>query len=130
MFIGTFGALNQTKLKRLFAYSSIAHVGYLLIGLATGTLESIESLLVYILIYIPTVIAIFAILLSSPITNHRSQSLDPRFMDHETQPIFYVYKKHQQSILTETARRAKPVAGSNHLSTTNILKYLKASNPL
>ena len=63
MFIGTFGALNQKKIKRLLAYSSIAHVGYLLIGLATGTIESIESLLLYITIYIPMIIATFGLFL-------------------------------------------------------------------
>ena len=54
MFLGTFGAINQNKIKRLFAYSSIAHVGYLLIGLGTGTIAATESLLVYIIIYIIT----------------------------------------------------------------------------
>lgn len=63
MFIGTFGALNQKKIKRLFAYSSIAHVGYLLIGLATGTIEAVESLLIYIIIYILMIINVFGILL-------------------------------------------------------------------
>lgn len=63
MFIGTLGALNQNKIKRLFAYSSIAHVGYLLIGLATGTVEAVESLLIYITIYIVTIINVFGILL-------------------------------------------------------------------
>ncbi len=63
MFVGTFGAINQNKIKRLFAYSSIAHVGYLLIALSTGTIESIESLLVYIIIYILMIINVFGILL-------------------------------------------------------------------
>jgi NADH-quinone oxidoreductase subunit N len=63
MFIGTFGAINQTKIKRLFAYSSIAHVGYLLIGLATGSIEAVESLLIYIVIYILMTINVFGILL-------------------------------------------------------------------
>jgi len=63
MFVGTFGAINQNKIKRLFAYSSIAHVGYLLVGLATGTIEAIESLLVYIIIYILMIINVFGILL-------------------------------------------------------------------
>jgi NADH-quinone oxidoreductase subunit N len=63
MFVGTFGAINQNKIKRLFAYSSIAHVGYMLIGLATGTIEAVESLLVYIIIYILMIINVFGILL-------------------------------------------------------------------
>lgn len=63
MFIGTLGALDQNKIKRLFAYSSIAHVGYLPIGLATGTIEAVESLLIYIIIYILMIINVFGILL-------------------------------------------------------------------
>jgi len=63
MFVGTFGAINQNKIKRLFAFSSIAHVGYLLIGLATGSIEAVESLLIYIIIYILMTINVFGILL-------------------------------------------------------------------
>lgn len=63
MFIGTLGAINQMKIKRLYAYSSIAHVGYLLIGLATGTIESIEAVLIYITLYVVVVMGTFSILL-------------------------------------------------------------------
>jgi NADH-quinone oxidoreductase subunit N len=63
MFIGTFGALNQNKIKRLFAYSSIAHVGFLLIGLGTGTIEAVESIFIYLIIYIITILNVFGILL-------------------------------------------------------------------
>jgi NADH-quinone oxidoreductase subunit N len=63
MFIGTFGAIKQNKIKRLFAYSSIAHVGYMLIGLATGTIESVEAILLYIIIYIVMMINVFGVLL-------------------------------------------------------------------
>ena len=51
MFVGTFGAINQNKIKRLFAYSSIAHVGYLLIALSTGTIESIEFYYIHYYLY-------------------------------------------------------------------------------
>jgi NADH:ubiquinone oxidoreductase subunit 2 (subunit N) len=63
MYVGTLGAINQNKIKRLFAYSSIAHVGYLLIALGTGSIEAVESLLVYIVIYILMIINVFGILL-------------------------------------------------------------------
>lgn len=63
MYIGTFGAINQNKIKRLFAYSSVAHVGYMLIGLSTGTIEAIESLLLYVIIYIVTILNVFGVLL-------------------------------------------------------------------
>jgi len=46
MVVGAFGAMNQKKMKRLLAYSSIGHVGYLLIGLCCGTVEGIQALLI------------------------------------------------------------------------------------
>lgn len=64
MLIGTFGAIAQIRVKRLFAYSSIAHVGYLLIALATGTIEAAESLLLYIIVYMFMVINVFGVLLA------------------------------------------------------------------
>lgn len=64
MLLGTFGAINQNRIKRLFAYSSIAHVGYLLIALSTGTIEAAESLLLYLIIYMLMNISIFGVILS------------------------------------------------------------------
>lgn len=46
MLVGALGAMNQKKMKRLLAYSSIGHVGYLLIGLCCGTVEGIQALLI------------------------------------------------------------------------------------
>ena len=43
MIIGSLGALYQKKIKRLMAYSGIANVGYMLIGLASGTIERSSS---------------------------------------------------------------------------------------
>lgn len=75
MLIGTLGAINQKKIKRLLAYSSIAHVGYLLIGLATGTIEAVESLLVYIVVYVLMIINVFGIILSMSKENYHSFDL-------------------------------------------------------
>jgi proton-translocating NADH-quinone oxidoreductase chain N len=65
MIIGAFGALSQKKIKRLFAYSAIGHVGYMLIGLVTGTVIGIQGILLYITIYIFTMINLFGIILTS-----------------------------------------------------------------
>jgi len=51
MFTGNLLALGQTSVKRLLAYSSIAHLGYLLITLLAGTNEGIEAAIFYILVY-------------------------------------------------------------------------------
>jgi NADH:ubiquinone oxidoreductase subunit 2 (subunit N) len=64
MTLGAIAGLAQNKVKRLLAYSSIGHVGYLLIGLACGTVEGIQSLLIGILIYVFMTINAFAVVLA------------------------------------------------------------------
>nr|YP_009755778.1 NADH dehydrogenase subunit 2 [Gonatozygon brebissonii]QIQ23056.1 NADH dehydrogenase subunit 2 [Gonatozygon brebissonii] len=64
MILGAFAALSQKKVKRLLAYSSIGHVGYLLIGFSCGTIEGIQSLLIALFIYVLMTINVFAIVLA------------------------------------------------------------------
>lgn len=64
MILGSIAALSQTRIKRLLAYSSIGHVGYLLAGFACGTIEGIQALLIYLFVYIFMNITMFAIILS------------------------------------------------------------------
>ena len=64
MILGSFAAIMQTNLKRLMAYSSIAHMGYALVGVASGIKEGISGLLVYMFIYIIMNIGAFIIILS------------------------------------------------------------------
>jgi NADH-quinone oxidoreductase subunit N len=52
MTLGNFAALNQTNLKRMLAYSSIAHAGYLLMGLAAASATGSASVAIYLLIYL------------------------------------------------------------------------------
>jgi NADH-quinone oxidoreductase subunit N len=61
--LGTLGALKQKKLKRLIAYSSIAHLGYLMLGLGGMTIETLQAGLVYMTIYIILVFGLFLSLL-------------------------------------------------------------------
>jgi NADH-quinone oxidoreductase subunit N len=51
MVIGNLAALAQTSYKRLLAYSSIAHAGYLLVGVAAGTPEAVSAVLAYLAVY-------------------------------------------------------------------------------
>ena len=62
--IGSFGGLEQKKIKSLFAYSSITHMGYSLISFSTGTFEGLQVLLCYIFIYMLSGICIWSIFLS------------------------------------------------------------------
>jgi len=62
--VGSIAAINQTKIKRLLAYSAIAHMGWILIGLGVGTLMSIQATLIYIVLYILMSINSFAFVIS------------------------------------------------------------------
>ncbi len=61
--IGTLGALYQTKLKRLLAYSAISHIGFILIGFISFNVWGIFSLFFYVIIYIIISLNIFSLLL-------------------------------------------------------------------
>ena len=65
---GAIGALNQTKVKRLLAYSGIGHMGFILFGIAIGSFESIQAGLIYMIIYVLMSICSFSILLSLNLT--------------------------------------------------------------
>jgi NADH-quinone oxidoreductase subunit N len=52
MTLGNFTALNQTNLKRLLAYSSIAHAGYTLMGVSAASAMGVQSVMIYMAIYL------------------------------------------------------------------------------
>lgn len=64
MVLGAYGALYQTNIKRLLAYSSISHMGYALTGLIPGTIGAVDSVLIYNFIYLISVITLFVCLLN------------------------------------------------------------------
>jgi NADH-quinone oxidoreductase subunit N len=60
--VGAFAGLAQRNLKRLWAYSSIANVGYAIIGLSAGTAEGVQAMLVFMVLYMIDVTGFFACL--------------------------------------------------------------------
>lgn len=64
MFLGATAAIAQKNLKRLLAYSSIGHVGYVLIALVASNDQGIKSASIYMFIYLVMNVSVFAILLS------------------------------------------------------------------
>ena len=64
MALGSFAAIGQHNIKRLMAYSSIGHMGFALVGLAAGTAEGVQGVLVYMAIYITMTLGAFACILS------------------------------------------------------------------
>ncbi|MEW6639876.1 MAG: NADH-quinone oxidoreductase subunit NuoN [Pseudomonadota bacterium] len=64
MALGSFAAIGQKNIKRLMAYSSIGHMGFALVGLASGTPEGAQGVLVYIAIYVAMTLASFAVIIA------------------------------------------------------------------
>jgi NADH-quinone oxidoreductase subunit N len=64
MFLGAVAAIGQRDIKRLMAYSSIAHMGYALIGVAVGTAYGVQATLIYMAIYVTMNVGTFAFILS------------------------------------------------------------------
>jgi NADH-quinone oxidoreductase subunit N len=59
--LGNLAALGQTQLKRMLAYSTIAHAGYMLMGLATMSQDGGAATLYYLAAYLPTNLGAFAV---------------------------------------------------------------------
>ncbi|HWZ07122.1 MAG TPA: NADH-quinone oxidoreductase subunit NuoN [Bradyrhizobium sp.] len=64
MALGSFAAIGQKNIKRLMAYSSIGHMGFALVGLAAGTAEGAQGVLVYIAIYVAMTLGSFSVILT------------------------------------------------------------------
>ncbi|WP_448952569.1 NADH-quinone oxidoreductase subunit NuoN [Labrys neptuniae] len=64
MALGSFAAIGQSNIKRLMAYSSIGHMGFALVGLAAGTSEGVQGVLIYLALYLAMTIGTFAVILS------------------------------------------------------------------
>src|SRR2546423_1284508 len=64
MVLGSFAAIGQRNIKRLMAYSSIGHMGFALVGLAAGTPEGVQGVIVYMAIYLAMTLGTFACILS------------------------------------------------------------------
>ena len=80
MFLGAVAAIGQRDIKRLLAYSSIAHMGYALVGLAAGTVEGVQAMLIYMAIYVTMNLGTFAFILSmerdgKPVTDIQSLNM-------------------------------------------------------
>ena len=80
MFLGAVAAIGQTNIKRLMAFSSIAHMGYALMGLAAGTVLGVQAMLIYMAIYVTMNVGTFAFILmmerdGQPVTDIRALNM-------------------------------------------------------
>ncbi len=76
MLLGAFAAIGQTNIKRLMAYSSIANVGFALVGLAANSAEGTQAVLVYMAIYVVMTLGVFACILSMRRADQAVEEID------------------------------------------------------
>jgi NADH-quinone oxidoreductase subunit N len=87
MFLGAIAAIGQRDIKRLMAYSSIAHMGFALIGLAAGTAIGVQAMLVYMSIYVAMNVGTFAFILSMEKDGRAVTSIDSLNMLSKSAPL-------------------------------------------
>lgn len=76
MLVGTFSALVQTNLKRMLAYSSVTHMGYLLIALLVGGAAGGQALLFYLVVYSFATFGAFGVVTSWALEDDEVQDYD------------------------------------------------------
>jgi NADH-quinone oxidoreductase subunit N len=76
MGLGAFAAIGQKNIKRLMAYSSIANMGYALVGLAAGTQNGVEGVVIFMTIYLAMTLGVFAVILSMQVNGVRVENID------------------------------------------------------
>jgi len=88
MLLGSFAAIGQSNIKRLLAYSGIGHIGFALVGLAAGTEQGVNSVLVYIAIYLIMTLGVFACVLALSRNNVPVEQIDDLAGLAKQQPLF------------------------------------------
>jgi NADH-quinone oxidoreductase subunit N len=87
MLLGAFAAIGQTNIKRLMAYSSIAHMGFALVGLAANSLEGVRGVVIYMLIYMVMTLGTFAFILAMRRKEGNVEQIDDLAGLSNTNPI-------------------------------------------
>lgn len=78
IFIGAIGGVSETNIKKIFAYSSINHIGFILLSLSTGTIVGLQIAFFYFFIYIIMSFIFFIIFLSN------KKLIENRFVEYIT----------------------------------------------
>lgn len=87
MFLGAIAAIGQRDIKRLMAYSSIAHMGFALMGLAAGTAFGVQAMLIYMAIYVTMNIGTFAFVMSLERDGVSVSDIDSLNMFSKSEPL-------------------------------------------
>jgi NADH-quinone oxidoreductase subunit N len=79
--VGSFGGIEQRKLKSLLVYSSISHMGYALIAFSAGTFESIQMLFCYLVVYSFSGLCVWSIFVLTRLKNNHLQKQNKDLTD-------------------------------------------------
>nr|WFG74028.1 NADH dehydrogenase subunit 2 [Cavernulicola chilensis] len=95
LLVGSFGAFVQSRVKRFIAYSSISHIGYILIAFSSANTGGASSLFIYIVIYIIIMISAFSVVLSLRKYKKKDSSCQIRYLTElsilsKTHPILAI----------------------------------------
>ena len=104
LIIGTLVGLAQTKIKRLLAYSTISHIGFILLALSINTEQSIDSLIFYIIQYTITNLDVFLIIIalgyvinnSINISNRDNKTINNYYLNKVDTDIKFIYELKNQ----------------------------------
>jgi proton-translocating NADH-quinone oxidoreductase chain N len=134
MIVGALAAMAQHKIKRLLAYSSIGHIGYILLGLCCATVEGIEALFIYLIVYVIMTINLFAIILSLQELNSSCTSFTPAEAIsplHRSDPLSSAGQaRPQESDQTSIRFSSSDKAGTYHFKYISDLGMLAKTNPI
>ncbi len=91
MVLGAFAAIGQNNIKRLLAYSSIGHMGFALVGLASGSQEGVLGVIIYMMIYLISTLGVFACVLAMRRKGqHLEQVSDLAGLAHNNKALAFV----------------------------------------
>ena len=90
MSLGTLAAIYQTNIKRLMAYSSIANIGYALVGLAAGTSDGVQSVIIYMSIYLIMIVGTFGCILSMRVHGQMMEDINDLAGLGRTNPLLAI----------------------------------------
>ncbi|MBO0663783.1 NADH-quinone oxidoreductase subunit NuoN [Jiella sp. MQZ9-1] len=91
MLLGAFAAIGQRNIKRLMAYSSIAHMGYALVGLAAANVEGVRGVLLYMAIYLVMTLGTFAVILAMRRREGMVEEIDDLAGLSQTNPVMALF---------------------------------------
>lgn len=89
LIIGTVLGLNQFRIKRLYAYSTISHVGFILLALSINSVESMQAFIFYLMQYSLANLNAFVLLITVGFSlyKHKSEEKKEKFLDKDNSPI-------------------------------------------